>query len=240
MFLEDMAVYRVSATGPYLTIQAAVTAAANAKGNGVVVIPSGYTGTDTFTNASNVIVLDMRAGASNTGWWVPSIASATTLAAPGAIGGTTPASGKFTTLTFNAATATTALAAGSAVGMVAKTSQKSETQAADANVLTYAPPAVAGTYRVTYTASVSSATSGVVGFTLAYQDSNSNAQSATALSLFKFGTAAPANTFTVSAATDCGGSYVFDVDNSATNIVVAWVGGGTSVALVSAIIERLV
>jgi hypothetical protein len=124
-------------------------------------------------------------------------------------------------------------------GPVARTSQKAETGAADASLLAYTPPALAGTYRACYVASVSSATSGVIGFTLSWTDSNGNAQSAIAQSLFALGTAAPANTFTTSAANNYGSCQEFDVNNAAAAITIKWVGGGTTAAKASATIERL-
>lgn len=119
------------------------------------------------------------------------------------------------------------------------TSQKSETASADTNVLTFTPPAAAGTYRACFTASVSSATSGVIGWTLSWTDSNGNAQSNIAQSLFQQGTAAPALTFTVNAAGNYQSCSQIDVNNAAANIVVKWVGGGTTAAKVSATIERM-
>jgi len=120
------------------------------------------------------------------------------------------------------------------------TLQKPETQAADANVLTVTPLANAGLYRACVSISVSSATSGVIAWTLSWTDSNGNAQSNVAQDLFQDGTAAPATTFTTNAA----GNYHFcrelDVNNAAANIVVKWVGGGTSAAKMSASLERLI
>lgn len=120
------------------------------------------------------------------------------------------------------------------------TSQKAETGSADANVLTVTPAAVIGTYRACFVASVSSATAGVISWTLSWTDSSGNAQSNIAQDLFQDGTAAPATSFTTSAA----GNYHFcrelDVNNAAANIVVKWVGGGTTAAKVSATIERLI
>lgn len=49
----------VTPTEPYNTIQAAITAASVAPGSAVL-IPTWYTGTDTYTNPSNVLILDMR------------------------------------------------------------------------------------------------------------------------------------------------------------------------------------
>lgn len=97
MFTEDIKVFKVSANGTYFTIPAAITAAA-ANPGGVVVIPPDYKGTESFTNASNVNILDLRIGSANVGWQIPNL-TGTVMAAPGAIGGTTPAAGTFTTLT---------------------------------------------------------------------------------------------------------------------------------------------
>jgi hypothetical protein len=120
------------------------------------------------------------------------------------------------------------------------TSQKPETGAADANVLTVTPAASVGNFRVCFTASVSSATAGVIGWTLSWTDSNGNAQSNIAESLFQQGTAAPALTFTTSAASNYQSCSEIDVNNAAAAIVVKWVGGGTTAAKVSATIERLI
>lgn len=119
------------------------------------------------------------------------------------------------------------------------TSQKAETGTADANVLTVTPAATVGTYRVSITASVSTATSGVIGFTLSYTDSNGNAQSNVAMSLFQLGAAAPALTFTTSAASEYYGVANIDTNAAAASIIVKWIGGGTTAAKVSAIVERM-
>jgi len=120
------------------------------------------------------------------------------------------------------------------------TSQKSETTSADANVLTVTPPPVVGTYRACVSVSVSAATSGVIGWTLSWTDSNGNAQSNIAEPLFQSGTAAPALTFTTSAASEYDACHTFDINNAAANIVVKWVGGGTTTAKMSASIERII
>jgi hypothetical protein len=122
---------------------------------------------------------------------------------------------------------------------VARTLQKAETGTADASVLSYTPQAVAGTYDVCVVASVSSATSGVIGFTLGWTDSNGNAQTAVAMSLTALGTAAPALTFTTSAANNYSTCQEIDINNAAAAILVKWVGGGTTAAKVSATISRL-
>jgi hypothetical protein len=121
----------------------------------------------------------------------------------------------------------------------AATRQKSETGSADSNVLTLSAQPIAQTYRVKVAASVASATSGVIGFTVAYHDAEGGTVSATAISLIQLGTAAPALTFTTSAASDYYGEAVLDVDGSGSNIVVAWVGGGTTAAKVTATIEAV-
>lgn len=122
----------------------------------------------------------------------------------------------------------------------ASTLQKAETGTADASVLTFASFAAALTYRVCFDASVSSATSGVVGWTLSWTDSNGNAQTNIAQPLFQYGTAAPALTFTTSAVGNYGSCAVIDTNNSGANIVVKWVGGGTTAAKVSATVERMI
>lgn len=119
------------------------------------------------------------------------------------------------------------------------TSQKAETGTADANVLTVTPAATVGTYRVSVAASVSTATSGVIGFTLSYTDSNGNAQSNVGMSLFQLGAAAPALTFTTSAASEYYGVANIDTNAAAASIIVKWIGGGTTAAKVSAIVERM-
>lgn len=119
------------------------------------------------------------------------------------------------------------------------TSQKSETGSADANVLTVTPAAAVGTYRACVVVSVSAATSGVISWTLSWTDSNSTAQSNVAQDLFQQGTSAPATSFTTSAAGNYNGCTTFDVNNAGSNIVIKWVGGGTTTAKASATIERL-
>lgn len=132
-----------------------------------------------------------------------------------------------------------ATAGGGVAAILGFTSQKAETGSADANVLTVTPPAAAGTYRVSVVVSVSSATSGVISWTLTYKDSNANTQTAVAQQIFQQGTAAPNTTFTTSAAGNYYGNVLIDVDNSATAIVVKWVGGGTTAAKMTASIQRL-
>jgi hypothetical protein len=119
------------------------------------------------------------------------------------------------------------------------TSQKAETATADASVLTVTPASAAGTYRACVVISVSAATSGVISWTLSWTDSNGNAQSNIAQPLFQFGTAAPNTTFTTSAAGNYSGCSMFDVNNAGAAITVKWVGGGTTTAKMSALIERM-
>ena len=122
----------------------------------------------------------------------------------------------------------------------AATSQKSET-GADANVLTFTPPAVAGSYRVRFVMSVSAANTATLGWTITYTDSNGNAQTPTNLALFQVGTATPALTFTTSAAGNYHGEADIDINNAAVNIVVKLTFSGTSfTAKGSATIERIV
>jgi hypothetical protein len=134
----------------------------------------------------------------------------------------------------NASTAGAGVAA-----ILGATSQKAETGSADANVLTVTPASAAGTYNVCASISVASATSGVISWTASWKDSNSNTQTNIAMPIFQLGTAAPNTTFTTSAAGNYQGCSRIDVDNSGANIVVKWVGGGTSSAKMSATVERL-
>lgn len=67
MFLEDLHVIKPSAFGPYTTIQAAIQAALVSNPPSAVVISADYAGTDTYTNASNVPVIDLRPAALNAG-----------------------------------------------------------------------------------------------------------------------------------------------------------------------------
>lgn len=120
------------------------------------------------------------------------------------------------------------------------TSQKNETTTADANVLTCTPASAAGTYRLNVVVSVSAATSGVIGWTATWTDSNGNAQTPTNLALTQTGTAAPALTFTTSAAGNYHGEAMVDVNNAGTAIVIKWTGGGTTTAKMTATIERII
>lgn len=120
------------------------------------------------------------------------------------------------------------------------TSQRTES-AADTNVLTFTPPAAVGSYRIRFVMSVSAANAATLGWTATWTDSNGNAQTPTNLALFQTGVAAPALTFTTSAAGNYHGYVDIDTNNAATNIVVKLTFSGTSfTAKVSATIERLI
>ena len=120
------------------------------------------------------------------------------------------------------------------------TLQKAETTTADASVLTYTPPAVAGLYRLNYNVDVTSATSGVVSLTVTYTDSYGTAQTAVGLPLVQQGASPTINsTFTISAAAHFSGTYNVSVNNAAAAILVKWVGGGTIAAKVSVVLEQL-
>jgi hypothetical protein len=95
------------------------------------------------------------------------------------------------------------------------TSQKSES-AADTNVLTCTPPAVAGSYRIRFTEAVSAQNTATLGWTATWKDANGSAQAPTNLSLFKSGTAAPALTFVAATNDNYYATLDIDVDNSAT------------------------
>lgn len=71
MFIEDLHIIKPSQYGPYTTIQAAVQAALASNPPSAVVITPEYTGTDTYTNTSNVPVLDLRPAATNKGSFLP-------------------------------------------------------------------------------------------------------------------------------------------------------------------------
>ena len=99
------------------------------------------------------------------------------------------------------------------------TLQKSETGAADNNVLTYTPPAVAGSYRASMSFDVSASTAGICGWTISYKDSNGAVQTPTNIIMFASGILAGGLTLTVAANGHYFGYMDFDIDNSATNIV---------------------
>lgn len=120
------------------------------------------------------------------------------------------------------------------------TSQKAETIAPDANVLTVTPAATVGTYRISVVIMLSAANTATIGWTATWKDSAGNAQAPTNMSLRQTGVAAPALTFTTSAAGNYYGEAIIDIDNSATNIVIKYTGAGTSTtAKVSAFVERI-
>jgi len=120
------------------------------------------------------------------------------------------------------------------------TSQRNES-AADTNVLTFTPPATAGSYRLRFVMSVSAATAATLGWTATWRDSNGNVQTPVNLALFQSGVAAPALTFTTSTAGDYYGQIDIDINNAATNIIFQLTFTGTSFAAkVSATIERLI
>jgi lysophospholipase L1-like esterase len=119
------------------------------------------------------------------------------------------------------------------------TSQKNET-GADASVLSVTPAAAVGTYRLNVTISVSAANTATLGWTATWTDSNGTAQTPTNLSLFQSGTAAPALTFTTSAAGNYYGSAIVDINNAGTAIVIKTTFSGTTIAYkVTASVERM-
>lgn len=120
-----------------------------------------------------------------------------------------------------------------------QTLNKAETGSADANVLTVTTPATAGVYRISVAISVTSATAGVIAWTASWTDSSGNAQANIAMPLTQLGTAAPNTTFTTSTAGDYFGVAIIQTTTSAASIVIKWVGGGTSAAIMSAIVERI-
>lgn len=67
MFVEDLHIIKPSPFGPYTTIQAAIQAALVSNPPSAVMIAPDYAGTDTYTNASGVTILDLRQGSVNTG-----------------------------------------------------------------------------------------------------------------------------------------------------------------------------
>jgi len=88
--------------------------------------------------------------------------------------------------------------------------------------------------------SVSAASAATLGWTATWTDSNGNAQTPTNLSLVQSGTAAPALTFTTSAAGNYYGDATIDVNNARENIVMKLTFSGTSfTAKVSATVGRL-
>lgn len=127
------------------------------------------------------------------------------------------------------------------VPIYAATSQKTES-AADANVLTYTPPAAAGTYRLLLTGSISAASAATLGWTATWTDSNGNAAAPTNLPVCLASTGVcGATTGALSAVDRFSGSFPIDINNSATNIVIKLTFSGTSfTAKVSATVEELI
>lgn len=121
-----------------------------------------------------------------------------------------------------------------------QTQQKAETIAADGNVLTTTTPATVGEYRVSFVYSCSAMNTATIGWTATWTDSGGNAQAPTNLSLFQTGVAAPALTFTSSAAADYYGSILVDTNAAGTSIVVKTTSSGTSATCkASAFVERI-
>lgn len=129
---------------------------------------------------------------------------------------------------------------GTVVGQVAATLQKSES-GADTNVLTYTPPAVAGSYRLRFTMVPSATNTATLGWTATWKDANGTSQSPTNLILFATGSSSSALTVTGVTNQPYYSEINIDVDNSATNIVIKLTFTGTSfTAKVTASIERIV
>lgn len=120
------------------------------------------------------------------------------------------------------------------------TAQKTET-GADANVLTFSPPAVPGTYKIVFVLSLSAANTATLGWTATWKDSNGNAQSPANLALTNVGSTT-ALTFTTSVSPNLyHAETIVDVDGSGTNIVVKLTFSGTSfTGKTSAAIERII
>lgn len=131
-------------------------------------------------------------------------------------------------------------AGGGVPAILGATSQKTES-AADANIVTFTPPAVAGSYRLTFAMCVSAASAATLGWTATWKDSNGFAQAPGNLTLFQVGIAAPALTFAPGANNNFYGQAQIDTDNSATPIVIKLTFSGTSfTAKVTATVERLI
>lgn len=127
--------------------------------------------------------------------------------------------------------------------IVALTLQKSET-GADANVLTYTPPAAAGSYKLHFIADMSADNLAVLGWTATWKDSNGNARAPTNLPIASpDASTTTAAAFTVSdtgaVASTASGVWPINTDNSATSIVIKFTFSGTSIACkVTAWIEK--
>jgi hypothetical protein len=226
-------------------------------GNGTTApIQTGFISTNSYFIANSGPFFDATTSAG----WVSDFGSTFTMASGAYFGKLTAANNTFVGTIFQDATANTDLFNGSTTYSLSGiellnsavsskgsnrtynacvTSQKSETGTADANVLTCSPVAAVGTYRISISISVSAASSGVIGWTATWTDSNGNAQAPAGLELFHDGAAAPALTFTTSAAGNYHAQVPIDVNNAGTNIVIKWIGGGTTAAKISAVVERI-
>lgn len=122
----------------------------------------------------------------------------------------------------------------------ADTKQKSET-GADTALLSYTPPASAGSYVVYFSADVSAAATATgFGWTITYTDSNGHAQAPTNVQMSTLGVAGHNLTVTAAANGHYSGHVEIDIDNSATAIVVKTTFTGTSIAYkASAWIEQV-
>jgi hypothetical protein len=114
---------------------------------------------------------------------------------------------------------------------VASVLLKAET-AADANVLTYTPPSVAGAYRINIALDCS-IWGANMSVTLAYKDSGGNAISQPLLVQdLSLGTQVTA----IAATGNYGVCYPFNINNSATNIVIAVTGAAGNTYKITAIL----
>ena len=120
------------------------------------------------------------------------------------------------------------------VANYAETKQKSET-GADVNVLTFTPVAFTGIYRVNVTIDCSIWAANM-SCTLTYKDSNGSAVSR---ALYFTDLTTEANLTVIAATGNYGVAFPFDIDNSATNIVIAVTGAVGNTYKISAVIEQL-
>lgn len=124
--------------------------------------------------------------------------------------------------------------------IVAALLQKAET-GGDTSALTYTPPAAAGLYRIHMIAQCSAAVAATLGFTATWTDGNGTAQSPTNIESITTNGVGWGLTNTIAAGNTNEWSYIIDIDNSATNIVLKTTFSGTSVAYkLSATIEQLI
>lgn len=112
--------------------------------------------------------------------------------------------------------------------------QKAET-GADVNVLTYIPPASVGFYRISVNIDCSIWAANM-SCTLAYKDSNGAAVSK---ALYFTDLTTGANLTVIAATGNYGVIFPFDIDNSATNIVIAVTGAVGNTYKISAAVEQL-